>query len=82
LPQAWASGAVFMLLQSALGIRIDGCNEEIHIERPVLPIGIESLAITDLKMCESSIDLEFHRLGTEVVVVPSKRTNIKVTTHL
>jgi glycogen debranching enzyme len=82
LPQAWASGAVFMLLQSALGIQIDGRSKEVHIERPVLPIGIESLAITDLKIGESSIDLEFHRLGTEVVVVPSKRADIKVMAHL
>jgi glycogen debranching enzyme len=82
LPQAWASGAVFMLLQAALGIRIDGRRKEVHIERPVLPIGIESLMITDLKIGESSIDLEFHRLGTEVVAVPSKRADIKVMAHL
>ncbi|MEA3178605.1 MAG: hypothetical protein QOI59_2128 [Gammaproteobacteria bacterium] len=82
LPQAWASGAVFMLLQSALGIQINGRNKEVHIERPVLPIGIESLTITDLKIGESSIDLEFHRLGTEVVAVPSKRADIKVMAHL
>jgi glycogen debranching enzyme len=82
LPQAWASGAVFMLLQSALGIRIDGRSKEVHIERPVLPIGIESLTITDLKIRESSIDLEFHRLGTEVVAVPSKRADIKVMAQL
>jgi glycogen debranching enzyme len=82
LPQAWASGAVFMLLQSALGIRIDGRSKEVHIERPVLPIGIESLTITDLKIRESSIDLEFHRLGTEVVAVPSKRADIEVMAQL
>ena len=82
LPQAWASGAVFMLLQAALGIQIDGRRNEVHIERPVLPIGIESLAITGLKIGESSIDLQFHRLGTEVVAVPSKRAGIKVMAHL
>jgi glycogen debranching enzyme len=82
LPQAWASGALFMLLQSALGIQIHGGSKEIHIERPLLPIGIESLAITDLKIGESSVDLEFHRLGTEVVAVPGRRTDIKVMAHL
>jgi glycogen debranching enzyme len=81
LPQAWASGAVFMLLQSALGIQIDGRRKEVHIERPVLPIGIESLAITGLKIGESSLDLQFHRTGTEVVAVPSKRADIKVMAH-
>jgi glycogen debranching enzyme len=82
LPQAWASGAVFMLLQSVLGIQIDGRSKEVHIERPVLPLGIESLAIKNLKIGESSIDLEFHRLGNEVVAAPSKRADIKVMAHL
>ncbi len=31
LPQAWASGALFMLLQAALGIRIDGRAKTIHV---------------------------------------------------
>ena len=31
LPQAWASGSVFMLLQACLGLSIDGWRGEIHI---------------------------------------------------
>lgn len=72
LPQAWASGAVFMLLQAALGIRIDGTRKEVRIERPVLPIGIETLTIRNLPVGAERIDLTFHRMGDEVVVAPLK----------
>jgi len=84
LPQAWASGAVFMLLQSSLGIRIEGRDKEVHIDHPVLPIGIESLKIQKLQVSDACIDLEFHRIAEEVVVVPAKHvgTGVKVLAHL
>jgi glycogen debranching enzyme len=84
LPQAWASGAIFMLLQSSLGIRIEGRDKEVHIDHPLLPIGIESLKIQKLQVSDAYIDLEFHRIGEEVVVVPAKHvgTGVKVLAHL
>lgn len=84
LPQAWSSGSVFMLLQASLGVRIDGRRKEVHIERPLLPIGIESLSIRDLPVGDVCIDLEFHRLGAEVVVVPAKHVDggVCVLAHL
>ena len=73
-----------MLLQACLGIRIDGLRREVHIERPMLPIGIESLTIRDLPVAHSRIDLEFHRIGSEVVVVPARHSDagVKVLAHL
>jgi glycogen debranching enzyme len=84
LPQAWASGSVFMLLQAILGVRIDGRRGAVHIERPVLPIGIESLKIADLPVGHTRIDLEFQRIAEEVVVVPTKHTDggVQVLAHL
>jgi glycogen debranching enzyme len=84
LPQAWSSGAVFMLLQASLGVRIDGWRKEVHIERPLLPIGIESLSIRDLPVGGVCIDLEFHRIGEEVVAVPAKHVDggVHVLAHL
>jgi glycogen debranching enzyme len=70
LPQAWASGSLFMLLQAALGIRIDGGRKEVHIERPALPTGIESLKVCELPVGDARIDIEFHRLGAEVGAFP------------
>jgi glycogen debranching enzyme len=72
LPQAWSSGSIFMLLQATLGVRIDGQRKEVHIERPLLPIGIESLTVSDLPVADTRIDLEFHRIGDDVVAVPTR----------
>ena len=34
LPQAWAAGAPFMMLQACLGLRVDGWRGEIHVQQP------------------------------------------------
>lgn len=84
LPQAWSSGAVFLLLQASLGIRIDGRSNEVHIERPMLPQDIESLTVRDLPVNGATIDLEFHRIDQEVVVVPTRHveSGVRVLAHL
>ena len=78
LPQAWACGSIFMLLQACLGVRIDGARKEVHVEAPQLPIGIEELAIRALPVGDACIDLEFQRIGNEVVVMPTGHTQSKV----
>jgi len=84
LPQAWSAGAAFMLLQAVLGIGIDGRRHEVHIERPMLPIGIETLTIRDLPVAQARIDIEFHRTPSEVVVAPRKHVeaDVRVLAHL
>jgi len=84
LPQAWASGSLFMLLQAALGIHIDGLRREVHIERPLLPEGIESLRVRQLPVGEARIDIEFHRLGKEVGAFPvgHAQAGVNVLLHL
>jgi glycogen debranching enzyme len=72
LPQAWASGSIFMLLQACLGVYIDGRRRELHIELPQLPIGIESLAVRDLRIGEGCLDVQFQRIGSEVVALTAK----------
>lgn len=73
LPQAWAAGAVFMMLQACLGLRIDGWRGEIHIDRPRLPIGIDRLAIHGLAVGDKRLDLIFQRIGDRVVAFPEAR---------
>lgn len=84
LPQAWASGSVFMLLQATLGLEVDGPGKELHIGSPVLPEGIASLTLRNLRVCDTTIDLEFHRIGEEVVpaVVNQSRDDVRVLAHL
>ena len=66
LPQAWSAGAPFMLLQSCLGIRVDGWAGEIIVDRPRLPIGIDSLTVRRLGVGETSVDVHFRRVGDRV----------------
>jgi glycogen debranching enzyme len=68
LPQAWAAGSVFMLLQACLGIRIDGGKGEIEILDPRLPIGIDRLWVDGLRVGAATVDLNFERIGGHVAV--------------
>lgn len=70
LPQAWASGAGFMMLQACLGLRVDGARNRITIDRPHLPIGIESLTVEALPVGQHRVTLGFQRIGDRVVVSP------------
>jgi glycogen debranching enzyme len=67
LPQAWSAGAAFMLMQACLGVRVDGWTKEITVERPRLPIGIDSLSIRHLEVGGESVDVMFQRVGDRVV---------------
>ena len=84
LPQAWAAGSLFMLLQACLGIRIDGRNPAVHIDHPILPAGIDVLEILELSVGRSTLDLHFHRVHGSIVVVPNQRSGepIPVLSHL
>ena len=68
LPQAWAAGAVFMLLQACLGLRVHGEGAEVEIHNPTLPIGIDRLSIQGLWVGDGAIDLTFERQGGRVAV--------------
>ena len=84
LPQAWASGTAFLLLQGCLGVHIDGERKEVHVMRPVLPPDIDALFVRDLPVNGTAIDLEFRRIDERVVVVPAKHieNGVSVLGHL
>ncbi|MFC7301923.1 glycogen debranching N-terminal domain-containing protein [Cognatiluteimonas weifangensis] len=67
LPQAWAAGAAFMLLQACLGVEIDGGSGEIRIDRPRLPLGVDQVALRGLAVGGYSVDLLFQRSGRHVL---------------
>jgi glycogen debranching enzyme len=69
-PQAWAAGAAFMLLQACLGITVDGARDEVHIDRPCLPEGIDRLTLLHLPIGKVTIDLTFQRIGERVTAFP------------
>jgi len=83
LPQAWSSGAVFMMLQATLGVRIDALRREIVIDRPELPHDVERLEIRGLPIVGGTVDLRFkRRLGkVSVQAVQSTANPLRVVTE-
>ena len=69
LPQAWAAGSVFMLLQACLGLHVDGIRREVKIVRPHLPADIDQLHVQGLQIGSGRVDLHFQRLEDRIVVV-------------
>ena len=66
LPQAWAAGSPFMLLQACLGVEVDGWRGEIRVERPALPPGIDKVIVRRIAVDERRVDLCFERVGDRV----------------
>jgi glycogen debranching enzyme len=63
-PQAWASGAMFLMLNSALGIRPSAHRRELNVVNPELPDWLEYLHIRNLRVGQSRVGLDFSRRGT------------------
>jgi glycogen debranching enzyme len=72
-PQAWAAGAVFMLLQSALGLDIDATSRTLSIHRGVLPDTLEWVRITNLVIADASVDLLLTRHPFDVSITVLRR---------
>jgi glycogen debranching enzyme len=67
-PQAWASGALFLMLQGVLGILPDAPAGMLHIRNPVLPTGLQELTITDLEVGHARVSLHFGRHASRTLV--------------
>jgi glycogen debranching enzyme len=65
-PQAWASGAVFLLLQSALGLRVDAVQSQVRLARPSLPAAIDRVTVRGLEVGSAAVDLRIERSGDGV----------------
>nr|MCB7501081.1 amylo-alpha-1,6-glucosidase [Enterobacter roggenkampii] len=74
LPQAWAAGSVFLMMQAVLGLNIDAAEGLVEVNNPALPAGLDRLSITRLKVGDGVIDLHFQRLNGHVVVMPRERS--------
>ena len=60
-PQAWAVGAVFMLLQACLGMRIIAAENCIEFCQPALPPFLNDITITNLRINNKQIVLQIRR---------------------
>jgi glycogen debranching enzyme len=62
-PQAWASGAFFMLLQAMLGILPEAPARVLHVRNPVLPDFLDELTVARLAIGDARVSLQFRRHG-------------------
>lgn len=81
-PQAWASGALFLILSSVLGIRPSSHRKELNIINPQLPERLEHLHIRNLKIGNSRVGLDFtrrdHRTFCNVVDISGDKLLVNV----
>ncbi len=62
IPQAWAAGAIFMLLRALLGIEADAPHNRL-IVAPALPDWLPRLDLSNLRVGDARLHLRFWREG-------------------
>lgn len=65
-PQTWSSVAVFLLLQSCLGLRIEAPRARLSFSQPVLPPFLEHIEIKNLRIGDAIVDLSLERHTKDV----------------
>ncbi|PPQ27545.1 amylo-alpha-1,6-glucosidase [Rhodopila globiformis] len=66
VPQAWAAGSCFALLQAMLGIQPDAPADRLYVD-PDLPEWLPDMTLRDLRVGKRHLDIRFHREGTRTV---------------
>lgn len=78
-PQAWASGAVFHLLQASLGMTFAPEKPQLRLQHPRLPPFLQCVQIRNLPVGNGWVDLDLHRHPKDVGVnVLRKNGDIEV----
>jgi glycogen debranching enzyme len=78
-PQAWAAGAVFLMLSASLGITVGNSKPQIRLSRPCLPAVLSEVRIDNLRVGDASVDLVFRQRGTRIESeVAGRRGDIEV----
>jgi glycogen debranching enzyme len=78
-PQAWSAASVFLLLQAALGLEINGPEAQLSLTRPTLPSFLEELRIHNLQVAGGSVDLLVLRHDQDVGVnVLRREGNVQI----
>jgi glycogen debranching enzyme len=73
-PQAWASAAVFMVLQACMGLSLQQPTSQICFRSPLLPPFLEELRLANLTLGETSVDLLLSRRPLDVGVQVLRRS--------
>jgi glycogen debranching enzyme len=66
VPQAWAAGTPFALLQAMLGIQQDAPRGKLYVD-PLLPVWLPDVTLTDLRLGRRRFNVRFWRDGEETL---------------
>jgi glycogen debranching enzyme len=79
-PQAWASGALFLLLQACLGLKPDAPRRTLTISNPQLPEFVGAADLYGMRVGGSRVSLHFARHGarTHADLLGTEGDEIKV----
>jgi glycogen debranching enzyme len=78
-PQAWASGALFMMLQASLGLTIDAVHNRLCFKNPALPEWLGELSIRGLRIGRGQVDLDVRRHARDVEInVVNRKGGVQV----
>ncbi len=81
-PQAWASGAFFLLLQACLGLAPDAPSSSLAIRDPRLPAFLDKIDLCELRVGNARVSLHFARHGTrthcDVLDVTGERLRVNI----
>jgi glycogen debranching enzyme len=82
-PQAWASGAPFLLLQACLGLDFDPARNEVKFHAPALPPFLDRVVLRNLRLHASSVDVSIWRHNGNVSLeVLRKQGPIKISVEV
>ena len=82
-PQAWAAGALPLMLMANLGLEADAIGRELKISDPKLPDWLRVVTVRNLQVGESYVDLRFENMaGATQVVVLNRRGEVTVNVRL
>ncbi len=72
-PQTWSSVALFLLLQSCLGLRIEAPRARLAFSQPVLPAFLEHMEVKNLRIGDATVDLSLERHAQDVGITILRR---------
>jgi glycogen debranching enzyme len=78
VPQAWAAGTPFVLLQAMLGLQQDAPGGKLFVD-PALPAWLPDVKLIDLRLGRRRFDIRFWRNGKETLfeVLKGKRSAVE-----
>ena len=67
-PQAWASGAPFMIIQAMLGLEFDPAAGDVRLRSPTIPAFVGEITVRGLRLGDAHADFTVRRNGEAVAL--------------